>query len=170
MLGAWATIASTGMLVSLVAPTQIAVVGGTSGPRRDSYSSPGHSIAIVGRPQVADTNEVVVEVRYSCIEANDVQIGVKVFSQANVYSNRFARFGYPFQPAVCDDSVHLVAVTVAAHAASNTAPLLPGDIISVSAELVDYGSSLTAAPTGKTVALAGDLLEGVCLRDSKSGK
>lgn len=164
------TVPGTGLRLSMITSTQAAAAGGSSAPVRASYSSPGYSIAIVGHPWVTGTGQAVVRVRYSCSQANDVHIGVRVLGQDNVHSNRFARFGYPFQPALCDDFVHVVAVSVAAHAASTAAPLRPRDVVSVAVDLIDYGPSPVDGPIGAITALAGGLLENVRLRGSRPGQ
>lgn len=128
------------LLLSPLTPAAHADSSSTGGgPIRDAYSSPGYQISVIGRPMIVGPRVSAVKVRYQCDPADDVQIGATIAGRAE-QSNRWARFGYPFTPAVCDGKMHVTQVLVNTYPQDvwPTSSFMAGDAVRVGADLIDY--------------------------------
>ncbi len=144
-------------------------------PTRESYGTPGYSIDIIGRPKSLAPGVSEVGVRYSCLPATDVQIGVKLDAEGApprvTQTNRGARFGYPFVPATCDGKTHVTSVRVTAipdallFGGINVAPK---DHVRVGVDLVDY-EAVPGVGELPLAALAGARVTGVRLVGGGAG-
>lgn len=154
-----ALLAGTALLVSNAVAAHAGASTSAGAPLRDQYSTPGHVISIVGRPRILEPTVSVVKVRYKCLPATDVQIGARITGRA-VHSNRWARFQYPFTPAVCDGKVHISDVRVNAHPQAPSGPsstFAPGERVQVTADLIDYTEPIPGVGPLPRASLAGDM-------------
>lgn len=165
-----ALLATTGMLLA-VAPAGQALASTTSrAPVNDAYDTPGNQIKIVGRPRLVapepqewsgnERNTSSVTVSYSCAPTSaNVQIGARVRGPAPDHSNRWARFGYPFTPAVCDGKRHVRELLLTAYYWDDP-NFVRGDVVSVGVDLIEY-ELVEHVGYMSTAALAGNLLANV---------
>lgn len=168
-------------LTALIATTALFLAGApaahalaspsSNAPIRESYSTPGFMIDIVGHPKIVAPEPVAdpiqirhtssVKVRYACTSSADIQIGARVSGPSPDHSNRWARFGYPFTAAVCDGKQRVVDLRLTAYHWDDL-NFVHGDTVRVGVDLIEYEfvPGLAVPPLPKA-ALAGSLLANV---------
>lgn len=129
----------------------------------DTVKTPADSIVVLGRPMIVSATTTSVTIRYRCTTELLGQIGVRVDGSV-VHSNRWARFGYPFTAAECDGRRHVTTIEVSAYPPADvTTTMTPGERVTVSVDLLEYGPPTSNGP-GPVTVLAGHRKTGVRIR------